>query len=125
MRWLHPNETDREGPLLTRAAGDVDINADVRDAASLEGRHARVGPEIRELQVDDVQVGGAGGHVGVGLGDHHPLRAPQGPPVLEPAEGELLRGDGLHLARDLHLPPDLDVVIFVIRVRGDPESSFF
>lgn len=58
------------------------------------------------------------------MGDDHPLGAPQRPAVLQPAELQLLGRRGLHLAADLHLPADLDVVVVVVRVRSDPETTF-
>lgn len=118
-------KTETRESLLTCAAGDVDINADVRYATSFQRRDTRVRPKVCEFQVNDVQVGGARRHVGVGLCDDHPFRASQGPPIFKPAEGELLRRDSFHLAGDFHLSPNLDVVIFVIWIRSDPETSFF
>lgn len=72
----------RRGVRLTSCGGDVDVDADLRDAAALQRRHAGVRAEVGELEVDDVQVGGPGGDVGVGLGDDHALRAAQGAAVL-------------------------------------------
>lgn len=123
--WIHRYKTESRESPLTCTAGDVDINADIRYATSFQRRDARVRPKVREFQVNDVQVGGARRHVGVGLCDDHPFRASQGTPIFKPAECELLRRDRFHLAGDFHLSPNLDVVIFVIRVRGDPETSFF
>lgn len=88
------------GVRLTSCGGDVDVDADLRDAAALQRRHAGVRAEVGELEVDDVQVGGAGRDVRVRLRDDHALRAAQGAAVLEPAEDQLLRGRGLHLKRD-------------------------
>lgn len=82
---------------LTSGGGDVDVDADLRDAAVLERRHAGVRAEVGELEVDDVQVGGAGRHVGVGLRYDHALGAAQRSPVLQPTENQLLRGRGFHL----------------------------
>lgn len=72
----------RRGVRLTSCGGDVDVDADLRDAAALQRRHAGVRAEVGEFQVDDVQVGGPGRDVGVGLGDDHALRATQGAAVL-------------------------------------------
>lgn len=82
---------------LTSSGGDVDVDADLGNAAALQRRHARVRAEVGELEVDDVQVGGAGRDVRIRLRDDHALRAAQGAAVLQPAEGELLRGRGLYL----------------------------
>lgn len=87
------------GVRLTSCGRDVDVDADLGDAPALQRRHAGVGAEVSELQVYDVQVSGPGGDVGVGLGDDHPLRAPQGAAVLQPAERQLLRRGRLHLGR--------------------------
>lgn len=61
------------GVRLTSCGRDVDIDADLGDAAALQRGHAGVRAKIRELQVYDVQVGGPGGDVRVGLGDDHTL----------------------------------------------------
>ena len=82
---------------LTSSGGDVDINADLRYAPSLQRSHTGVGAKVSELQVDDVQVGGAWGNVRVRLGDHHSLRATHGAAVLQPTKCQFLRGRGLHL----------------------------
>lgn len=66
----------RRGVRLTSSGRDVDVDADLGDAPALQRGHAGVCPEVGELQVYDVQVGGPGGDVGVGLGDDHALRAP-------------------------------------------------
>lgn len=66
----------QRGVRLTSSGRDVDVDADLGDAPALQRGHAGVRPEVRELQVYDVQVGGPGGDVGVGLGDDHALRAP-------------------------------------------------
>lgn len=93
---MHRRLTQR-GVRLTSCGGDVDVDADLRDAASLQRGHAGVRAEVGELQVYDVQVGGAGGDVGVRLGDDHALGAAQGAAVLQPAERQLLRRRRLHL----------------------------
>ncbi len=64
---------------------------------TLQRRHAGVRAEVGELEVDDVQVGGAGGDIRVRLGDDHTFRASQGTTILQPAEGQLLRWGRLHL----------------------------
>lgn len=87
----------RRGVRLTSCGGDVDVDADLRDAAALQRRHAGVGAEVGELEVDDVQVGGPRRDVRVRLRDDHALRAAQGAAVLEPAEDQFLWGRGLHL----------------------------
>lgn len=89
--------TDTAGVRLTSCGGDIDVDADLGDASSLERRHTGIRAKVGELEVYDVEVGGAGGDVRVGLGDHHTLRAPQGSTVLEPAERQLLRRGGLDL----------------------------
>lgn len=66
----------QRGVRLTSSGRDVDVDADLGDAAALQRGHAGVRAEVGELQVDDVQVGGPGRDVGVGLGDDHALRAP-------------------------------------------------
>lgn len=58
---------------LTSCGGDVDVDADLRDASPLQRRHAGVRAKVGELEVYDVQVGGPGGDVGVCLGDDHAL----------------------------------------------------
>lgn len=125
MPWLYKRKTKIRECLLTRTAGDVDINADIRYATSFQRRHTRVCPKVREFQVNDVQVGGARRHIGVSLCDDHPFGASQGASVFEPAERQLFRRDGFHLAGDFHLSPNLDIVVFMVRVRGDPKTSFF
>lgn len=63
----------QRGVRLTSSGRDVDINADIRDASSLQRSHAGVRAKVGELEVYDVQVGGPGGDVGVRLGDDHTL----------------------------------------------------
>ena len=109
---------------LTSGGGDVDIDADLGDSAVLQRGHARVRAEVSELEVDDVQVGGSGRDVRVCLRDDHSLGAAQRAPILQPTEHQLLGGRGLHLARDLHLAANLDVVVVVVRVWCDPETTF-
>lgn len=87
----------RRGVRLTSCGGDVDIDADLRDASPLQRGHAGVRAEVGELEVYDVQVGGPGGDVGVCLGDDHALRAPQATAILQPTEGQLLWWGRLHL----------------------------
>lgn len=82
---------------LTSCGRDVDVNADLRDASSLQRRHAGVGAEVCKLEVYDVQVGGSGWYIGVCLRDDHPLGAPQGTAVLQPAKRQLLWWRCLHL----------------------------
>ena len=87
----------RQCVKLTSSGGDVDVDADLRDAPSLERRHTGVRAEVCELQIDDVQVGGSRRDVRVCLGDHHSLRATQGPPILQPTKCQFLGGRRLHL----------------------------
>lgn len=63
----------QRGVRLTSCGRDVDVNADLRDASSLQRRHAGVCAKVSELEVYDVQVGGPGGDVRVRLGDDHTL----------------------------------------------------
>lgn len=91
----------QRGVRLTSCGRDVDIDADLGDASTLQCRHAGVRAEVGELQVDDVQVGGARGDVRVGLGDDHTLGAPQGTAILQPAESQLLRRGRLHLRQSV------------------------
>lgn len=99
----------RRGVRLTSCGGDVDIDADVRDAAALQCRHAGVRAKVGELEVNDVQVGGPRRDVRVRLRDHHPFRASQGAAILEPAEDQLLWGRGLHLNGDGRTEGEWDV----------------
>ena len=142
----------QRGVRLTSCGGDVDVDADLGDASSLQSGHAGVRAEVGELEVYDVQVGGPRGDVRVRLGDDHPLRAPQPAPVLQPAERQLLWWGrlhlqhslpdvyytemwptlttcvlffGLYLTRYLDFTSNLDVVVVVVRVGSDPESSLF
>lgn len=108
---------------LTSGGRDVDVDADLWNPAAPERRHAGVSAEVGELEVDDVQVGGSRGDVGVGLGDDHAFWTSKGTAVLQPAEHELLGGRGFHLAGDLHLAANLDVVVVVVRVWSDPETA--
>lgn len=87
----------QRGVRLTSCGRDVDVNADLRDASSLQRSHAGVGAEISELEVYDVQVGGTGGDVRICLGDDHTLWAPQGTAIFQPAKRQLLWWCGLHL----------------------------
>lgn len=87
----------QRGVRLTSCGRDVDVDADLGDASTLQRSHTGVGAKVGELQVYDVQVGGPGGDVGVRLGDDHSLRAPQGTAVLQPAESQLLWWGRLHL----------------------------
>lgn len=89
----------RRGVRLTSCGGDVDVDADLRDASPLQRRHTSVRAKVGELEVYDVQVGGPGGDVGVCLGDDHALWAPQGTAILQPAESQLLWRSRLHLQR--------------------------
>ena len=50
----------QRGVMLTSCGGDVDVNADLRDASSLQRRHAGVRAKVGKLEVYDVQVGGSG-----------------------------------------------------------------
>lgn len=63
------------GLRLTSGGRDVDVDADLGDPAASQRRHAGVRAEVCELEVDDVQIGGSGRDVGVGLGDDHPFGA--------------------------------------------------
>lgn len=58
---------------LTRGGRDVDVDADLGAPAVPQRRHASVGAEVSELEVDDVEVGGPWRDLGVGVGDDHPL----------------------------------------------------
>lgn len=71
---------------LTGGGRDVDVDADLGAASVPQRRHAGVGAEVSELEVDDVEVGGPRRDLAVGVGDDHPLGAPQRPAVLQPAE---------------------------------------
>ncbi len=95
-RCIDASLTQR-GVRLTSCGRDVDVNADLRNASTLQRRHAGVSAEVGELEVDDVQVGGPRGDVGVRLGDDHSLGAPQGTAILQPAECQLLWWGCLHL----------------------------
>ena len=124
LRSSGPGLFFKDAAGLTCGGWDVDIDADLGGSSVPQRRHAGVGAEVGELEVDDVEVGGSQRHVGVGVSDDHPLRALQRSAVLQPTELQLLRGRGFHLAADLHLPADLDVVVVVVRVRRDPEPTF-
>lgn len=84
---------------LTSCGRYVDINADLRDASSLQRCHASVRAKVSKLQVYDVQVGGSGWDVRIRLGDDHTLWAPQGAAILQPAKCQLLWRSRLHLRR--------------------------
>lgn len=71
---------------LTSGGRDVNIDADLWDAAASEWRHASVRAKVGELQIDDVQVGGSWGDVRVSLGNDHAFRAAQSSAILQPAE---------------------------------------
>lgn len=71
---------------LTSSGGDVDVNADLRDASSLQCCHTGVRAKVCEFEVYDVQVGGPRGDVGVRLGNDHSLWAAESTAVLQPAE---------------------------------------
>lgn len=63
----------QRGVRLTSCGRDVDVDADLRDASSLQRGRAGVRAKVGELEVYDIQVGGPGGDVGVCLGDDHAL----------------------------------------------------
>lgn len=56
---------------LTSSGRDVDVDADLGNPAAPQRRDTGVSAKVGELEVDDVQVGGSRGDVGVGLGDDH------------------------------------------------------
>lgn len=87
----------QRGVRLTSCGRDVDVDADLGDASSLQRGHTSVRAEVGELEVYDVQVGGPRWDVGVRLGDDHTLWAPQGTAILQPAKRQLLWRRRLHL----------------------------
>lgn len=93
----------QRGVRLTSCGWDVDVNADLRDAASLQRGHAGVRAKVSEFEVYDVQVGGPGRYVGVRLGDDHTLWAAQGTAIFQPAERQLFGRGRLHLGHSWHV----------------------
>lgn len=111
--------------VLTCTAGDIHINTDVRYNLAVQRGYTSVRPKVCEPQVDDVQAGCARRDIEIRCGNNHPFRAPKRTSILEPGECQLIRGNGLHLTGDFDLPANLNVIIIVVRIRGNPKTPLF